>query len=79
MVSRLRYRSFKEIDIRSRVPWVMVAAMALAFFVVAASPQVIGLALASLYLLSGLVPRRAASIRVEPRPAAAAGGPHAGG
>ena len=79
MVSRLRYRSFKEIDLRSRVPWVMVAAMALAFFVVAASPQVIGLALASLYLLSGLVPRRASSIRAEPRPATAAGGPHAGG
>jgi CDP-diacylglycerol--serine O-phosphatidyltransferase len=79
MVSRVRYRSFKEIDIRGRVPWVMVAAMALAYFVVAASPQVIGLALAALYLLSGLVPRRSPSIRPEPRPATAAGGPHASG
>jgi CDP-diacylglycerol--serine O-phosphatidyltransferase len=78
MVSRLRYRSFKEIDVRSRVPWVMVAAIALAYFVVAASPQVIGLALSFLYLLSGLVPRRAATIRPDPRPATATGGPHGG-
>lgn len=79
MVSRLRYRSFKEIDVRSRVSWVMVAAMAVVFFVVAASPQVIGLTLAFLYLLSGLVPRRPAPLRPEPHPAPAEGGPHAGG
>jgi CDP-diacylglycerol---serine O-phosphatidyltransferase len=79
MVSRLRYRSFKEIDIRGRVPWVMVAVMALVYFVVAASPQVIGLALAALYLLSGLVPRRTTPLRQEPRPAAASGGMHGAG
>ena len=79
MVSRLRYRSFKEIDLRGRVPWVMVAAMALVYFVVAASPQVIGLGLAALYLLSGLVPRRTTALRQEPRPAAASGGSHGAG
>lgn len=77
MVSRLRYRSFKEIDVRGRVSWVMVTAMALVFFVVAASPQLIGLGLSFTYLLSGLVPRRVPPSRPEPRPAAA-GGPHAG-
>ena len=77
MVSRLRYRSFKEIDVRGRVPWAMVAAMALIFFVVAASPQLIGLALSFAYLLSGLFPRRVPAARPDPRPAAA-GGPHAG-
>ncbi|HUD71640.1 MAG TPA: CDP-diacylglycerol--serine O-phosphatidyltransferase [Dongiaceae bacterium] len=77
MVSRLRYRSFKEIDVRGRVPWAMVAAMALIFFVVAASPQLIGLALSFAYLLSGLVPRRVPPARSDPRPATA-GGPHAG-
>jgi CDP-diacylglycerol--serine O-phosphatidyltransferase len=77
MVSRLRYRSFKEIDVRGRVPWAMVAAMALIFFVVAASPQLIGLALSFAYLLSGLFPRRVPPARPDPRPAAA-GGSHAG-
>ncbi len=77
MVSQLRYRSFKEIDVRGRVPWAMVAAMALVFFVVAASPQLIGLALSFAYLLSGLFPRRVPPARPDPRPATA-GGPHAG-
>jgi CDP-diacylglycerol--serine O-phosphatidyltransferase len=75
MVTRLRYRSFKEIDVRSRVPWVMVSVMAMAYFIVAASPQVIAVVLSFTYLLSGLWPRRASAPRPEPRPAAA-GGPH---
>jgi len=75
MVSRLRYRSFKEIDVRGRVPWAMVAAMALVFFVVAASPQLIGLTLSFGYLLSGLIPRRVPPARPDQRPAVA-GGPH---
>lgn len=75
MVSRLRYRSFKEISVRSRIPWVMVSLIAAAYFVVAASPQVIAVALSFAYLLSGLVPRRSAAPRPEPR-AAAAGEAH---
>jgi CDP-diacylglycerol--serine O-phosphatidyltransferase len=76
MVSRLRYRSFKEIDLRSRVPWVMVLAMAVVYFVVAASPQIVAIALSFLYVLSGLWPRRLAGGR-EGR--AAVGEKHAGG
>jgi CDP-diacylglycerol--serine O-phosphatidyltransferase len=74
MVSRLRYRSFKEFNLRSRVPWVMVSLIGAAYFVVAASPQIIGVVLSFAYLLSGLVPRRAPGIRPEPRPAPAGGG-----
>jgi CDP-diacylglycerol---serine O-phosphatidyltransferase len=78
MVSRLRYRSFKEIDLRSRVPWVMVSAMAVVYFLVAASPQIIGIVLSFLYVLSGLWPRRLTAGRGEARPAAV-GERHAGG
>jgi len=77
MVSRLRYRSFKEIDLRSRVPWVMVSAMAVVYFLVAASPQIVAIALSFLYVLSGLWPRRLAAGRGEGR--AAVGERHAGG
>jgi CDP-diacylglycerol--serine O-phosphatidyltransferase len=76
MVSRLRYRSFKEIPLRSRIPWVMVSLMGAVYFVVAASPQLIGLLLGSAYVLSGLFPRRSAAARLEQRPAPA-GGPRA--
>jgi CDP-diacylglycerol--serine O-phosphatidyltransferase len=76
MVSRLRYRSFKEINLRSRISWVMVSLIGAVYFVVAASPQLIGLVLASAYLLSGLVPRRSPPVRLEQRPAPA-GGPRA--
>ena len=71
MVSRLRYRSFKEIGFHSRVSWMVVSVMAVAYFVVAASPQVIAVVLSFAYLLSGLMPRRPAGLRPEPRPAAA--------
>ena len=71
MVTRLRYRSFKEINLRSRISWVMVALIGAVYFVVAASPQVIGLALSFAYLLSGLVPRRAAGGRPDHRTAPA--------
>jgi CDP-diacylglycerol--serine O-phosphatidyltransferase len=77
MVSRLRYRSFKEIDLRSRVPWVMVSAMAVVYFLVAASPQIVAIVLSFLYVLSGLWPRRLAAGRGEGR--AAVGERHAGG
>ncbi|HZM69544.1 MAG TPA: CDP-diacylglycerol--serine O-phosphatidyltransferase [Candidatus Cryosericum sp.] len=76
MVSRLRYRSFKEINLRSRISWVFVSLMGAVYFVVAASPQLIGLVLGSAYVLSGLVPRRSPPVRLEQRPAPA-GGPRA--
>jgi hypothetical protein len=50
--------------------------MGAVYFVVAASPQLIGLLLGSAYVLSGLFPRRSAAARLEQRPAPA-GGPRA--
>ena len=73
MVSKARYRSFKDIDLRSRIRWVMVSLMALAYFVVAASPQIVALILSFAYLVSGLVPRSGRPGRPEPRPAPAGG------
>ncbi|MBI4168957.1 MAG: CDP-diacylglycerol--serine O-phosphatidyltransferase [Acidobacteria bacterium] len=73
MVSKVRYRSFKEIDLRSRIRWVMVILMALVYFVVAASPQIVALILSFSYLVSGLVPRLGRAGRKEPRPAPAGG------
>jgi CDP-diacylglycerol--serine O-phosphatidyltransferase len=75
MVSRLRYRSFKEIHLRNRIPWVMVALMAAAYFLVAASPQLVGLGLSFAYLLSGLIPRRTPPARSDAR-ILSAGGSH---
>ncbi|OLD65533.1 MAG: CDP-diacylglycerol--serine O-phosphatidyltransferase [Acidobacteria bacterium] len=73
MVSKVRYRSFKEIDLRRRVRWVIVLVMALVFFVVAGYPQEVGLLLSFAYLLSGLLPRLRPAGRQEPRPAPAGG------
>ena len=78
MISKVRYRSFKEIDLRRRVPWIVVILMALVYFVAAASPQLVALVLSFTYLLSGLLPRlRSRGGRQEPRPATV-GGPHGG-
>jgi CDP-diacylglycerol---serine O-phosphatidyltransferase len=73
MVSKVRYRSFKDIDLRSRMPWVIVAVMALAYFVVIGYPREVGLILSFAYLISGLVPRLRASGRQGARTAPAGG------
>jgi CDP-diacylglycerol--serine O-phosphatidyltransferase len=75
MISKVRYRSFKEIDLRRRTTWVVVIVVALAYAVVAASPQIVALVLSFGYLVSGLVPRPRWGGRREPRPAAV-GEPH---
>lgn len=73
MISKARYRSFKDIDLKSRMPWVVVAVLALVYFVVAGYPREVGLLLSFLYLISGLVPRLRTAGRQEPRPAPAGG------
>lgn len=75
MVSKVRYRSFKEIDLRRRTRWVMVILVAMVYFVVASSPEFVALILSFTYLLSGLVPRILTAARHEVR-AAPAGGRH---
>jgi CDP-diacylglycerol--serine O-phosphatidyltransferase len=58
MVSRLRFRSFKDLDLKGRLPSVAVVAVALAFVAVALDPPNVMLALSLAYVISGLLPRR---------------------
>lgn len=53
MVSRLRYRSFKEIDLRSRRSYVWVLPVAAVLVLIAVHPEATLLTLAAAYLLSG--------------------------
>lgn len=55
MVSRLRYRSFKDFDLRSRRSSVWVVGIAAALVVVLAEPRYALAAMATVYLLSGLI------------------------
>jgi CDP-diacylglycerol---serine O-phosphatidyltransferase len=73
MISKIRYRSFKDIDLKTRTRWVIVSLVALVYLVVAASPQIVALLLSFTYLLSGLFPRLARPGRQEARPAPAGG------
>jgi len=53
MVSNFRYYSFKEIDIRRRVPFVVITAIVLGFAVVVTNPQLMLFAIFSGYAVSG--------------------------
>ena len=73
MVSKVRYRTFKEIDLRRRMRWVVVILMALVVVVVGGYPREAGLFLSFAYLLSGLLPRLRPAGPKEPRTAPAGG------
>lgn len=53
MISKVRYRSFKNIDLRQRQPYTLVALMALVILLIAADPQWVLLLTATLYVASG--------------------------
>lgn len=55
MVSNVKYSSFKELDFRGRVPFVMILVVVLVFGVVAIDPPRILLGMFGLYAASGLV------------------------
>ncbi len=55
MVSRIRYRSFKEVDIRERIHFVTVLAVALGFALVATDPALLLCFVFVAYALSGPV------------------------
>ncbi|GAA5317898.1 MAG: CDP-diacylglycerol--serine O-phosphatidyltransferase [Candidatus Pelagadaptatus aseana] len=55
MVSNVKYSSFKDLDLKGRVPFVAMLGMVLAFGVIAVDPPKILLTLFSLYAGSGLV------------------------
>jgi CDP-diacylglycerol--serine O-phosphatidyltransferase len=58
MVSNLRYRSFKDLELKARRPHVWVVPFAVVLALVASQPQLFLLVAAFTYLLSGFVPRR---------------------
>jgi CDP-diacylglycerol---serine O-phosphatidyltransferase len=55
MVSNVKYSSFKELDLKGRVPFVGILAIVLVFGVIASSPAEMLLALFGIYALSGVV------------------------
>jgi len=57
MVSTVKYRSLKELDLRQKRPFSLLVAASLVLFLVAAEPQVMLLAIFSLYAASGVFER----------------------
>jgi len=63
MVSTVRYRSFKGLDLRQRRSYVNVLGIALLFLLIAVRPEVSLLAAASIYTLSGPIGEAAGLLR----------------
>ena len=63
MVSKARYRTFKELDLKARRPYAWVVPFAALLALTATHPQIVLLAAAFIYLLSGLLPRRSVQAR----------------
>jgi len=53
MISKVRYRSFKDVDLRQRRPYTLIALLAIGFALIANAPQTVMLSLAALYVASG--------------------------
>jgi CDP-diacylglycerol--serine O-phosphatidyltransferase len=79
MVSKARYRTFKELDLKARRPYVWVVPFAIVLALIATHPQIVLLVAAFIYLLSGLVPRRGGQGRIDGLADGAATPGHAGG
>ncbi|HMC82177.1 MAG TPA: CDP-diacylglycerol--serine O-phosphatidyltransferase [Candidatus Polarisedimenticolia bacterium] len=67
MVARLRYRSLKGLDLRARRPYQVLLTPILILLAIFAWPQQVLLAMAFLYVLSGVLPRRFLAGRAESR------------
>jgi CDP-diacylglycerol--serine O-phosphatidyltransferase len=70
MVSTIRYRSFKKLDLKSRRSYVTVVGIALVFLLVAYHPSAVLLAAATLYWLSGPLVYLVSALRRRPGPPA---------
>ena len=55
MVSNVRYRSFKDFDLRGRVPFVAVLAVVMVFVLISIEPASVLLTLFAIYTVSGPV------------------------
>lgn len=53
MISKIRYRSFKEVDLRQRRPYTVIALVAIVFGLIATAPQTVLLLMAATYVASG--------------------------
>jgi CDP-diacylglycerol--serine O-phosphatidyltransferase len=53
MVSNVRYHSFKQLDLKNRVPFVWVLAIVMIFALIASEPPLVLFSMASIYALSG--------------------------
>ena len=53
MISKVRYRSFKEIDLRRRLPYTLIALVAIVFWLIASAPETVLLLMAACYVVSG--------------------------
>lgn len=53
MVSRIAYYSFKEIDLKNKVPFVAILVVVLLFVLISTDPPVVWLGLSALFALSG--------------------------
>lgn len=67
MVSKLRYWSFKDLNMPGRLPSVVAVAIALGFVAVASHPPAVVLVVGLVYVLSGLLPRALLTSRAERR------------
>jgi CDP-diacylglycerol---serine O-phosphatidyltransferase len=81
MVSKARYRSFKELDLRARRPYVWILPVAMTLALIATHPQIFLLVASFAYVLSGVIPRGAQAQRADPlgegpQPAEQAGSDH---
>ncbi len=63
MISKVRYRSFKNIDLRARRPHPLVALLAVGFALIANAPQTVLLLMAAVYVASGPAERLWAQFR----------------
>jgi CDP-diacylglycerol--serine O-phosphatidyltransferase len=82
MISKIRYRSFKDLDLRARRPYVWVVPVAVVFALIAAHPQLFLLISAFVYVLSGFLTRRGVPARAgvlqDPAQASGPAGPEHG-
>jgi len=71
MVSKMRYRSLKQLDLRARRPYPVLFLPMLILLAIFAWPEQVLLGMAFLYVLSGVVPRGLLPGRGDPREAGA--------
>ena len=68
MVSNIKYHSFKGIDFKGRVPFVVILAVVILFVIIASNPSVVLLCMAAIYASSGPVQWAWRRITIKDKP-----------